>query len=82
MVTDLAAAQLRWSFDLGRRDNRRVSMSKSTTHSMDAMMVARQHEFNQQEWNRQQYKAALMTMITMVACGMLLASPTYLPGTP
>ena len=42
-------------------------------------MVARQHEFNQQEWTRQQYEAGLMTIIAMVACGMLLASPTYLP---
>ena len=55
-------------------------MNKSTKHSNDAMMVAHQRGFNQQEWNRQQYKAALMLMITMVACGILLASPSYLPA--
>lgn len=43
-------------------------------------MVARQHEFNQQEWNRQQSKAALMAIIMLVGCGMLVASPTYLPA--
>ena len=41
-------------------------------------MVAPEHEFDQQEWNRQQYKVALLLMISMVACGILLASPSYL----
>lgn len=48
-------------------------------HVEGAMMVSHQHEFNQQEWSRKQYRAALMAVITMVACGMLLASPSYLP---
>ena len=53
-------------------------MNKSTEHSNDAMMVAHQQGFNQQAQNRQQYQAALMVIITMVACGILLASPSYL----
>lgn len=53
-------------------------MSKSTKHSNVAKMAAHQRGFNQQEWNRQQYKAALMLMITMVAWGILLASPSHL----
>ena len=52
-------------------------MNNSTKHSND---VAHQQHFNQQEWNRQQYKAALMLLITMVACGILLVSPSYLPA--
>ena len=57
---------------------RKVSMNKSPKHSNDAKLVNNQRGFNQQEWNRQQYKAGLMVMITMIGCGILLTSPSYL----
>jgi len=53
-------------------------MNEPTKHSNDTLTVAHRKAFNQQEWNRQQYKAGLMVMITMIACGILLTSPSYL----